>query len=160
MSTKFISDLGPEYFVHSGIFREPSSEEEREERRKILKIFEQDCKKILSIFAEYWRDYSECSDSEKSAFLKREMLQAYPDLLTCLKREEHILMLMDWLMQEGHLLLPKPNRTNLRANCSLLYDIEQEEIFDAWAASDVEAWCEAMRQRYEAQRASNVVGCA
>ena len=136
----------PEFYT--GIFRESTDEEEIQARRRLMKIFEPDCKKILAIFAKFWAACTEMSDSEKSAFLKREILQVYPDFLTNSKREDHVLSLMDWLMQEGYHILEEDNRKYMRAKVSLFYEATTEDLFDAWVVSDPTAWSKAMCLKY------------
>ena len=136
----------PEFFT--GALRESTNEEETQAKRRLMKIFELDCKKILTIFDKFWSECTEMSESEKSAFLKCEILQAYPDFLTNSKREDHVLTLMDWLMQEGHRILEKPNRRYLKSKSTLLYEATTDDLFDAWVASDPDTWFTSMCLKY------------
>ena len=146
---KYICEIEHKEGYRTGILRDYCTDEEREARRRLLKIFESDCQTILEIFTEYWKDFSNASDEKKAAFLKHKMLQAFPGLFRDWPVEDHVLHLMDWLMQEGHLLLPKPNRKHLHAHWTIGSDIMPGDCFVIWTVDDPDAWFKSKCQEYE-----------
>ena len=155
-SVEYICELDGNTRYAMGIARE-CSDEEWQVRIEVLRLFEQDCRKILDIFGRFWRDYSHSPDAEKAAFLKQEMLEAYPDFLANIKRQDHVTKIMDKLMQAGYLIVPMRNRRYIYAHAFLFPSVKPEDCFEAWSVSDPATWLETTRQRYAAEGASMFV---
>jgi len=137
-SAQFVSDLDAE--TQMAIYGVAGYRDKKKQAcKKVIEMFKDDSQKILAVFARYWQVCPAFSDEDKAAFLRQEMLQAFPDFLTNDKKSQHVLELMTALMEvEKQIILAPANRGCLHAY-RVFTDVKLEDMFAVWTASDTHA---------------------
>ena len=140
MKSEFICELDG---FEAGPFRTAETTRQWRLRHKALKVFEDDCRKLLDIFHSYWRVSTTLSDEAKAELLRSIFMDVYPDFLTNYDRQYHLNFLMDSLMDFGYKIIDPKNRPHINNTISICAD-KPIDLFAAWTTSDFKKWQDAV----------------
>jgi len=129
---EYIDDLDEQYLHGTGPWLHWKNQKEFQARLRVLQTFEKDCETLKKIFANLWHNCDRLNEKIKAAFLKAEMLTAYPDYLLNVKRQRHLTTLIRWMAAAGHPLVPPENCPYVRAyEISICGPADTFDVFEA-----------------------------